>query len=52
MRPDDLGIWFDAHKECTSSAVITALETADGRIPSTLFAGFCLMISLDAGAIS
>lgn len=52
MQPDDPGIWLDAHKEYTSSTVIMALETAYGRIPSTLFAGFGLMTSLNAGAIS
>ncbi len=52
MQSEDLAPWLDAHKEYPEPVELTAIETAYNRIPSTLHAGFGLMISLNAGAIS
>ena len=52
MQCDDLVPWLDAHKEYSEPVELTPIETAYSRIPSTLLAGFGLMISLNAGAIS
>ena len=52
MQSEDLVPWLDAHKEYAAPVELTAIETAYNRIPSTLLAGFALMISLNAGAIS
>ena len=52
MQSGDLRVWLDAHKEYTEQVEVTAVEAAYDRIPSTLLAGFGLMISLNAGAIS
>ena len=52
MQSDDLVPWLDAHKDYTEPVEFTAIETAYNSIPSTLLAGFGLMISLNAGAIS
>ena len=52
MQSDDLVPWLNAHKEYAEPAEVTAIETTYSRIPSTLLAGFGLMISLNAGAIS
>ena len=52
MQSDDLIAWLDAHKEYAEPAAVWAVETAYDRIPSTLFARFGLMVSLNAGAVS
>ena len=52
MRSDDLAPWLEAHKEYAEPVELTAIETTYNRIPSALLAGFGLMISLNAGAIS
>ena len=52
MQFSDLTAWLEAHKEYTEPTVVTAIEAAYDRIPSALPAGFDLMISLNAGAIS
>ena len=52
MQSGDVVPWLDAHKEYSDPVELTAIETAYNRIPSTLHAGFGLMISLNAGAIS
>ncbi len=52
MQSDDLTVWLDAHKEYAEPASVCAVETAYDRIPSTLFARFGLMVSLNAGAVS
>ena len=52
LQSEDLAPWLDAHKEYPEPVEFTAIETAYNRIPSSLHAGFGLMISLNAGAIS
>ncbi len=52
MQSDDLIAWLDAHKEYAEPTAVWAIESAYDRIPSTLFARFGLMVSLNAGAVS
>ena len=52
MQSLDLPAWLDAHKEYAEQVEVTAVEAAYDRIPSTLLAGFGLMISLNAGSVS
>ncbi len=52
MQSGDVVPWLDAHKEYPEPVELTAIETAYDRMPPTLLAGFGLMISLNAGAIS
>lgn len=52
MQSSDLARWIETNKEYTEPTVVTAIEAAYDRIPSALAAGFDLMISLNAGAIS
>ena len=52
MQSGDLTAWLEAHKEYTEPVVVAAIEAPYDRVLSPLHAGFDLMVSLNAGAIS